>query len=81
MPKSRPIQRPGKLALMQRVIENKKRRIEDVDRNRDGDQSIASDRPRPDELLPEYQGDVEEVAAATIEDDMIQLVEQAQGSQ
>ena len=41
MPKSRPIQRPGKLALMQRVIENKKRRIEDVDGNRDGDQSIA----------------------------------------
>ena len=41
MPKSRPIQRPGKLALMQRAIENKKRRIEDVDGNRDGDQSIA----------------------------------------
>ena len=41
MPKSRPIQRPGKLALMQRVIESKKRRIEDVDGNRDGDQSIA----------------------------------------
>ena len=41
MPRIRPIQRPGKLALMQRVIENKRRRIEDVDRNRDGDQSIA----------------------------------------
>jgi hypothetical protein len=41
MPKSRPIQRPGKLALIQRVIESKKRRIEDVDGNRDGDQSIA----------------------------------------
>jgi hypothetical protein len=103
MPKLRPIQRPGKLALMQRDIENKKRRIEDVDR----DQSIAvslllmqrftaiyssllnanffnllykSNRLRPDKLLPEYQGDVEEVAAATIEDDMIQLAEQAQGS-
>ena len=109
MPRIRPIQRPGKLALMQRVIENKKRRIEDVDGNRDGDQSIAvslllmqrftavysslsdanffnlllykSDRPRPDKLLREYQGNVEEVAeevaAATIEDDMIQLAEQA----
>jgi hypothetical protein len=42
--------------------------------------SYTSDRPRPDELLPEYQGNVEEVAAATIEDDMIQLAEQAQGS-
>ena len=42
MPKSRPIQRPGKLALMQSVIiENIKRRIEDVDGNRDGEQSIA----------------------------------------
>ena len=41
MPRIRPIQRPGKLALMQRAIENKKRRIEDVDGNRDGDQSIA----------------------------------------
>jgi hypothetical protein len=43
MPKPRPIQRPGKLALIQRAIENKnkKRRIEDVDENRDGDQSIA----------------------------------------
>ena len=41
MPRIRPIQRPGKLALMQRVIENKRRRIEDVDSNRDGDQSIA----------------------------------------
>ena len=40
MPKSRPIQRPGKLALIQRAIENKKRRIEAVDGNRD-DQSIA----------------------------------------
>ena len=37
MPKLRPIQRPGKLAIMQRDIENKKRRIEDIDR----DESIA----------------------------------------
>jgi hypothetical protein len=107
MPRIRPIQRPGKLALMQRVIENKRRRIEDVDRNKDGDQSIAvsllpmkrfttvysslldanffnllykSDRPRPDELLPEYQGNIEEVADATVEDDMMQLAEQARGS-
>ena len=42
--------------------------------------SYKSDRPRPDELLPEYQGNVEEVAATTIEDGMIQLAEQAQGS-
>ena len=41
MPRIRPIQRPGKLALMQRAIDNKRRRIEDVDENRDGDQSIA----------------------------------------
>ena len=40
--------------------------------------SYKSDRPRPDELLPEYQGNVEEVAAATIEDDMMQLAELAE---
>jgi hypothetical protein len=42
--------------------------------------SYKSDRPRPDELLPEYQGNVEEVAAATIEDDMIQLAEYQEAS-